>query len=194
MSETAKLNPRARPSRATWESRGRPCGSAASIALRVAWATARPSSPPHAQEEALGQELAHQAGTVRAQGQAHGHLAAARGGTGELQARHVGAREQEHERDRAHEQGHGRPQVADRLLLEGHDADAPARVCLRVLLGQHRREPLQVGLGLLDARAALEPSDDVEEAVVAGRTLREAGRREGGDDVPRDPGLGGRAG
>ena len=93
------------------------------------------SAADQREHQALGQELAQEAGAAGADRGAQRHLALARRGAGEQQARDVGAGDQQHEGDRA-EQHHDRgPDRADHVIAVGDDVDA---------------EALLVGIALLD--------------------------------------------
>jgi hypothetical protein len=118
------------------------------------------------EERGLRHELTHQATPSGAQGETHAHLAVAAGRPREEQVRHVRTRQEEDEPCDGGE----------------HDRDLPGRrASLRVeadALGQHGedvlvdggrfaepiRHDLHRGLGLVEARAVLQPPDHVDPA------------------------------
>ena len=81
-----------------------------------------------AEDGALRQQLPDQAAARRADGGAHDHLAVARRGARELQVRHVGAGDEQHQRDGAEQRVERRARAADELLLQRHDVGQLAGV------------------------------------------------------------------
>ena len=120
------------------------------------------------EQQALGQQLAHQPAARGAERQAHRDLALADRGARQQQVRDVGARDQQHQPDDAQQQARGAHHVlaeagVDRGLRERQERHVAAGVVVRVLLGELARERLQPGLGLRQRHAGLEPAGDVED-------------------------------
>ena len=69
-----------------------------------------------AEQRAFGEELPHESPAARAKGRADGQLAASAAGSGDEQARDVGARDHEHEADRGLKQQQAESNVADDVL------------------------------------------------------------------------------
>ena len=85
-----------------------------------------------------------------AQSHAHRHLAVAAGGARELKVGYIGAGNQHHKRDGAHEQGHVIPgQVAGNFFADVYYPGRPASVFIRVGLIQARRNRRHLGGRLL---------------------------------------------
>ena len=187
--ERSALKAKTRTLRATSASRGRPWGCAARIGGKAGVGDQQPDqAAEHALERALGEELSQQAEAARAQGQAHGHLPAAGEGTGQLEARHVRAGEEEDESNGPEEEEDDRPRAPHDLFLQGDDADAPAGVFLWMLLGEGGRQRLEILFASFDVHIGPHPRQHVQEPVVARRARRERGVR--GHDVPGNPQLG----
>ena len=72
------------------------------------------------EHDAFGEQLPHQTLRRRAERRSHRHLAHARVAAHQQQVRHVDARDQQQEADRAHQQPHRGPQLAANLLIEPH--------------------------------------------------------------------------
>ena len=99
--------------------RGRSAGRAAMSACVLQYASARPSvAADQAQQDRLGDELANQPRAARADRGAHRQLALPRRAARQQQVRDVGARDEQHQSDRA-EQHQQRPlHVADDHLAQ----------------------------------------------------------------------------
>ena len=81
---------------------------------------------------------------------AHRHLALAGERPGEQQVGDVGARDEQHETDRARKSTSVRRDVADDLVEEWHDAErqpAVRRIDVREIAPEARRDPVHLGLG-----------------------------------------------
>ena len=135
------------------------------------------------QHQALHEVQAHQAQAARAEGQPHRDLLLARRGARQEQARHVGARDQEHEADHAHQHDERRARLVaqargaaparqdlERLLEEaGPQALRGPRQVREVLLEELRVDHVGGGPGLGDRDAVLEAghADEPARAPVA---------------------------
>ncbi len=133
-------------------------------------ANSTPSTPAgERQQHALGQELTQQPPAVGADRHPDRHLAGPRGAARQLQVGHVGAGDQQQERDTAEEQLQAGPHLAAR---DRHVQIVPQRR-RESLLGERRRlllrEPLVEGAELL-----------------LGRLLRDAGRQPDDRIRPRE--------
>ena len=78
------------------------------------------------EHQALREQLAHEARPRAAERRPHRQLALARGRAHEQQVRHVRARDEQHERDGAHERQDRGPHVGDEILVHRLDADVHA--------------------------------------------------------------------
>ena len=141
------------------------------------------------EQQAFGEELPDEAALRGAQRAPDGDLSFARHSTGEKQAGHVGATDEEEEPDGDGEdpQRPLRPavDVREQLLPEGDDPVGPAAADLRVFLLEPARERLQLGIGILQSHAGLQARDEL----VPGRGA--VGERERLEtDLHRDPDFG----
>ena len=84
------------------------------------------------EHHALGEQLADQPPPRGAERRADRHLALPRGDPREHQVGHVGAGDQQHQPDRAHEDEQRGPDLAHDALLQPDQLDAPAAVAARV--------------------------------------------------------------
>jgi hypothetical protein len=98
-------------------------------------------------------------------------LLSARERTREEQVADVGAGDQQNERDRAEQHDERHPDVANNQLLQRDHRRAPARICLRVLALEARRDRAHLRLRLLDGGAGFHPRDDLRIVVVAHRAI-----------------------
>jgi hypothetical protein len=85
------------------------------------------------EEDALGEELPDDAAAARAEGDADGDLAPARGGAREQQVGDVGAGDEQHAADGSEEDVDRRAHVADDLVAERDQDDADGRVGVGVV-------------------------------------------------------------
>ena len=76
--------------------------------------------------QALGEHLPHQLRTAGANRRADGELAAARRGADDEQVGDVGARDQQHEGNRAHQRQDRRTHAADEVVEHRHDVEVEA--------------------------------------------------------------------
>ena len=136
-------------------------------------ASTRPRTPPAAASTRLSVASCRtRRQAARAERGAQRHLVLTRGRARQQQVRHVGARDEQHERHRAHERDERRPRVLDDVVLERHDADAHVgRLVFGVLLAELARDAVHLGLRLRERHARLEPAEDREEREVARRPL-----------------------
>jgi len=116
----------------------------------------------HAEQGALGEELADQPAAAGAQREADGDLAAARQGAGQQQVGHVGAGDQQQQTDDGGHHAARQHQGAalalrQRRLGEGHGGEAEAAVALRVVALEPATEGEQDGAGLIEARRRRQP-------------------------------------
>ena len=119
------------------------------------------------QHHVLGQPLRDDPRAARAERQANRRLAAACRRAREEQVRHVGAGDEQHQRDRRDERDQRAARLADNRVLRRHEPHAPALVGFRIRgfeLQAHRVE-LRLRGGACDRR--LQPSDRHHEAAAA---------------------------
>ena len=103
------------------------------------------------------QELPDDPGAARTERTPDGDLRNAGGGLGQEQRGHRGARNQQHEADRAKQQiQHGRD-VADHLALKSRDEHADVLVRVGVFHLEARGDSRHLGLRLFEADAGLQP-------------------------------------
>ena len=133
------------------------------------------------EDDALGQELTHDASPARANRSANRDFAAAPGRSHQQQVRHVRARDQQHEPDRAREHEQRRPHVADEHVLDALHAE---RLVLTDGVRKSRAEFVGRGLEprvrLLDRDARLQARRGPEIVSLIGRVPIE---------LERDPDL-----
>ena len=149
---------------------------------------ARRATPPVSDEQqALAAHPARQVPAAGAEREPHRRLVRSRGRANEQQVRDVGARDQQHEADGAHQHEQRRSRAADRPLANRREPQA--RVGIGVGVG---RVGARVGVGdgvhfalrLFDADARRDPRDRGQVAEAAGDQIP----REAGDLVhPRRP-------
>ena len=132
------------------------------------------------QQQALGEQLPHEAPASRTQRGADGDLLATLGRAGQQEIGHVGAGDEQHEADRPGQRDECGPHLAHGDLAQVVDHDAPAVVGPRVLLLEPRRDGVHLAAGLLDRHAGSEPADHV---VVMRSSFGELLRGEGDGDV-----------
>ncbi len=143
-----------------------------------------PRAAAHEREQhALRQKLTHHAPARSAERRPQRDLFAPRRRAREQEVGDVGAGDQKHEADRAQEREEDGPKLPDELLLQRHDADAGARVRLRVVRRDARGDRLHLRARRLKARARLQTRDDLNPVPVARAGLLRA-------DLQRRPQLG----
>lgn len=130
----------------------------------------------HAEQQALGEKLARDAGTAGAEPHAERDLLPPRGAAGKEQVGEIAAGDEEHQPDRAEEREEHGANVLDDLRTQPHEVHAPYAGA-RMLGGDARRDPRELGRGPRYGDAGPQAADDLEE-VVAARVQRVA-RREG---------------
>ena len=113
----------------------------------------------HSQQHALGQQLAGQAPGGGPEGRPHRELAAPGGGAGQHEIRHVGAGDEQDQRDRAEQGEKHRAGMTDDLVGQGHHVGAPACIEVDVLAGQVRGDRSHFSLGLFGADAIPQAPD-----------------------------------
>ncbi len=111
------------------------------------------------QDHALGEQLAEHPAASSAQRGPHRHLATPALGPGEEQAGHVGAGDEQHEADRAHQDEDRRTDVTDERLGQGSKL-GPGDL-LAFLRFELPVDPVQVGLRHLHRHAVAQPPDRV---------------------------------
>jgi hypothetical protein len=79
----------------------------------------------------------------------------------------VGARNEQHERDRRHHEKHHRAEIPRRILANRLHFRAPAGVRVRILCGQPRGDSLQIASALLYRRPRVEPAHDTPRVIPA---------------------------
>ena len=133
-------------------------------------------------QNALRDELTHNARAARAEGRADAELARTRGRSGEQQVADVGARDQQHHDDDAGDQGQRRADVADHLIEDAIDRNAFVLVRPGVRAFELRRDRVHLRLRLIERDAGLQAAD---RPVVVPRS-----RRRWRDHPPRRPHVG----
>jgi hypothetical protein len=130
-------------------------------------AEAAAGEPEH---EALGQHQAHDPAAARPERAPQRELPLPRRPARQQQARHVGARDHQHEGDRAEHHQKRAPRLAHQVLPQVAHDGARASVSIGIGLGDPRHDHADVGLGLPVAHAGLEARVAVE--VVRAPVLR----------------------
>jgi hypothetical protein len=121
----------------------------------------------HGEDEILRQPLRHQASAAGAQREANRGLAPPRRRPREQEIRHIGARDQQHEANRANEDEEGRLRVADNRIVHARETDAPAFVGLRIGRLELRAERIHFGLRRRQPDAGPQAAGRDHEAAVA---------------------------
>ncbi len=93
----------------------------------------------------------------------------------------VRAGDEQHERDGRQEYHERAARIADDQLLQGDRGRAPAGVLRRELLREARRDHVELGLGLFEGNARLQPRNDLVVVVLADRGLLVVPRERGPD-------------
>jgi hypothetical protein len=114
------------------------------------------------EDQTLGEELPDDAPAIRAERGPNGNLALSGRAARQQQVRDVGARNQEHERDRAREDEKGGPVLARQLFVERNDARAPACVARRKLRRERSRDGCHLGLRLRDGEPRFQSAERLE--------------------------------
>ena len=114
------------------------------------------------EEKALGEELPEEPLAPGAEGDADRELAGPAARAREEEVGHVGAGDEEDERDRAEEDEEERPHVSDHRVGERHQARAGALVGVGIGEGETARDAVEVGLRLRDRHAGSQPPDAVD--------------------------------
>ena len=131
------------------------------------------------QHDALGEELGEEATSGRAHRRTDRHFALPRRAAREQQVGDVGARDQQHEPDRAeHHPQRGHQVRREEVVLERLDAGAPAGVRCGELLGDLFRDGHHVGIGLRQRHPALETPHDQQPVEIVVDLLRLEGERQ----------------
>ena len=120
------------------------------------------------QEQALDQQLPHEAPARRAERRPDGDLAPPYRRAREQQVRHVGAGDEEHHGHGAGEGDEERPRIADHEALQGNELDVLVRHLGLLQPARERRGPL---LGLREVEPGAQPPEHVQEVQVARRVL-----------------------
>ncbi len=124
------------------------------------------------EKQAFDEHLPKEPRSSRPQCRSHHHLTGPANRSGELQARHVGARNQKEQRDGTEEQQHRGFRVAKHALLQADDVNDLIARSLAVLLREPGGDPVHVGGRLGTAIAMLEPADHRQEWSDPGRQDR----------------------
>ena len=147
--QIAARNAITRPSIVNWIQYGLPTSCVAASNSRMP--TNDSARPEHTgderQEDALHQQLPHQAPARRANRHAHGDLTRALRRARQQQVGDVGAGDQEHEADRAHQrQEHGAYRAGVEALIEGLDVGLHVLVGVGIVARQALADREQLGL------------------------------------------------
>ena len=108
------------------------------------------------EQQALRQQLAHEAAPIRAERRADGHLARAAGGVRQHEIGDVDARDEQDAPDRDDERDERRSRVADVVVEQRHGVHADAVVGLRMLDLQSLGQRLQLRVGERERRVRTE--------------------------------------
>src|SRR4029077_17271638 len=103
-----------------------------------------------------------------AQSNADGELSLARGGSGKLQARNVGAGNEQDKDDRSHQEPRGVPKLIGDVLLEQCSCGAPTLACAWVSLLGALGESCHLSLCRGNADPGFQARHDAQAAVLAG--------------------------
>ncbi len=126
------------------------------------------------QQNALREQLPHDPPARRAERRAYRHLLVTRRRAREQKVRDVGARDEQHEADRAEEDEQRRARLRpDQSLAQGDEAHAPVRVRVGVGLGESRGDAAQLLLRLRARHTFTDAADDRE---ISTRTLTQLAR------------------
>ena len=159
-----------RASTAASASRGTLPGPSARRPATPAQATSTPTAPPEQrQQQALDQQLPHEAPARRAERRADGDLAPPHRRAREQQVRHVGAGDEEHHGHGAGQREEERPRFADHEALQRNEPDAVVGHLGLLQPARERRDPL---LGLREVEPGLQARRDVQEVQAARRVVR----------------------
>jgi hypothetical protein len=109
------------------------------------------------ERHALGEQLAHQL-PRRTKGGADRYLPLPHAGARQQQVGHVDARDQQHERHSAGQNQKCRAGLADQVVVQRFELDAPVRI-FGIMRFQARRDGIHLGLGPLDGGGRREPGD-----------------------------------
>jgi hypothetical protein len=112
------------------------------------------------QQDAFRQQLAHDASAVGAQRGANGELTPSSRGARQQQIGDVGAGDDQHEPDRAHQQQQRGSNVPHHVVFHGDELGPSPRIRLRVLAGQDATDGRDLRLRRFDGDARLEAADD----------------------------------
>ena len=163
------------PSMVNWIQYGLPTSATARSKSRVpTMAMPRPiDAAGEREQQALDQQLPDDAPARRAHRVAHRHLARPRRRARQQQVGDVGAGDEQHEADRAHQR---QEDDADRAGVEAlverlDDADGQLLVAGRVGRGQPLDDAVELGLRLRGRDAGLQPREDGQVADVAALLL-----------------------
>ena len=116
----------------------------------------------------LCQHLPHQPNPPGADRRAHRQLTTATRGAYDEQVRHIRARDEEDERNGAHQRQNRRPDIADQILEHRHGVEIQARRLLdRKLFAQVGRDAIDERLRLRHGHARFQAADHPERDVVA---------------------------
>ena len=148
----ASANPSTRQLIAASASRGISTGVAATMIGSATVAATVPTIAPPGEHGRLGEELHDEVPGRRAERRAHGHLALARERAREEQRRDVQAADHDEQADGAEEHDQRRPVVAELLVHERNQPDAPSAIGCREFLFEPRRQAARVGLRPLRGR------------------------------------------
>ncbi len=128
----------------------------------------QPGDPAgQAQDQAFGDQLTNEAPASRSERGSDGELALAARGTGEQQAGHVGARDEQHEADRTKQDEQRAAHVADDALAEWLEEDPAAAAGFREPARNVAGDRAQVRGRLRERHSRFEPGDCVEVPDVA---------------------------
>ena len=164
-------------------------------------APGRRAPPMSAEHQALREQLPRDAPPARAERGMNRQLLLPSLGAHQEQVGDVGARDQQHDADRAEQDPEHLADVADDVLRQRPDVRPDPRLLehlpgepgrQREALDDHRQHPRDVGVGLLDGDARLQPRDPLVAevadedlgAVEAERQRRSAGCGRGSGSLP----------
>ncbi len=117
------------------------------------------------EQDALGQRLSGETQAAGAERRAYRHLALARRRFGEQQVRHVDARDEQHEGDRAEKSQKAVTHRRLKLVAQGRHVRAVVTVGLGILLLKLRADPIHLGPRPLERHRRLQPRVDAQKVI-----------------------------
>ena len=140
----------------------------------------KPHADRHAgdrEEHALGEELSGNAPAPCTERGPDGDLPLPDGGARQQEVGHVGARDEQHERDRPHHREHDEPNILGHQHVSETDCGDTPSLVLEVGHRQPRGRARKVRAGIIQGGAWRQPGDHVEKPLVASGGVLHGGKR-----------------